>query len=121
MSRGIICRLLRRRGGQPGTPAGTYTVTLKAADTQANLCHSTTVTLTVTPWGRPLWAPSGGHKARPYIRQAVGGRVWRPTDRPYVMRKIFAAREAGAPKRGCWKGSRRGKTTHPRTAGVCRF
>jgi ABC-type glycerol-3-phosphate transport system substrate-binding protein len=34
-------------GGQPGTPAGTYTVTLKALDTQANLSHSTTVTLTV--------------------------------------------------------------------------
>ena len=31
----------------PGTPAGTYTVTLKALDTQANLSHSTTVTLTV--------------------------------------------------------------------------
>jgi hypothetical protein len=36
-------------GGRPGTPPGTYTVTLKAADTQANLSHSTTVTLTVNP------------------------------------------------------------------------
>jgi len=47
MSRGTSCQVFRQRGGTPGTPAGTSTVTLKAADSQASLSHSTTVTLTV--------------------------------------------------------------------------
>lgn len=36
-------------GEEPGTPPGTYTITLKAADSKGNRSHSTTVTLTVNP------------------------------------------------------------------------
>jgi hypothetical protein len=34
-------------GGSPGTPAGTYTVTINGADASGSLQHSTTTTVTV--------------------------------------------------------------------------
>jgi ASPM-SPD-2-Hydin domain-containing protein len=56
LAAGLACLLAACGGGSnvthlPGTPPGTYTITLTGTDTQVtpNVTHSTTVTLTVSP------------------------------------------------------------------------